>query len=131
MSKLVVTNSAWGKLISIIRNSNNNSFMLSATSGGCNGFNYNFTMISDNKYIELVKQKALMENNQNVNVLIDPKSEYLLSGTTIDYLKQDLKKGVFESKFIFIPDKKQAHVCGCGNSFNYKYINNKRESNLD
>lgn len=123
MSKLVVTNSAWGKLISIIRNSNNNSFMLSATSGGCNGFNYNFKMISDNKYKELIKQKPIMENNQNVNVLIDPKSEYLLLGTTIDYLKQDLKKGVFESKFIFIPNKKLAHTCGCGNSFNYRYIN--------
>jgi len=123
MSKLIVTNSAWGKLISIIRNSNNNSFMLSATSGGCNGFNYNFRMISDNKYKELVKQKPVMENNQNVNVLIDPKSEYLLLGTTIDYLKQDLKKGVFESKFIFIPNKNIAHTCGCGNSFNYRYIN--------
>src|SRR6056300_634866 len=99
MNKLIVTNSAWGKLLSIIRNSNNSSFMLSATSGGCNGFNYKFKMITDDKYNEILKKNPIKEINQNVNVLIDPNSEYLLLGTTIDYLKQDLKKGVFESKF--------------------------------
>jgi iron-sulfur cluster assembly accessory protein len=123
MNKLIVTNSAWGKLISIIKNSNNNSFMLSATSGGCNGFNYKFKMITDDKYIELLKNKPIMERNQNVNVLIDPNSEYLLLGTTIDYLKQDLKNGIFENKFIFIPDKKLTYSCGCGSSFNYRCIN--------
>lgn len=123
MNKLIVTNNAWSKLISIIRNSNNNSFMLSATSGGCNGFNYKFKMITNDKYTEVLKNKPIMEKNHNVNVLIDPNSEYLLLGTTIDYLKQDLNKGVFESKFIFIPDKNLAYSCGCGNSFNYRYIN--------
>ena len=33
MNKIIVTNNAWSKLISIIKNSNNNSFMLSASSG--------------------------------------------------------------------------------------------------
>jgi len=123
MNKLIVTNSAWNKLISIIKNSNNNSFMLSVISGGCNGFNYNFKMITDDKYTELLKNKPIINRNQNVNVLIDPKSEYLLLGTKIDYLKEDLNKGVFEGKFIFIPDKNIANICGCGNSFNYRCIN--------
>ena len=123
MNKLIVTNSAWGKLISIIRNSNNNSFMLSATSGGCNGFNYKFKMITDDKYKEALKDNPVIEKNNGVNVLIEPKNEYLLSGTTIYYLKQDLKNGIFESKFIFIPDKKLTYSCGCGNSFNYRCIN--------
>lgn len=123
MNKLIVTNSAWGKLISIIKNSNNNSFMLSATSGGCNGFNYKFKMITDDKYKEALKDNPVIEKNNGVNVLIEPKNEYLLSGTTIDYLKQDLKNGIFENKFIFIPDKKLTYSCGCGNSFNYRCIN--------
>jgi len=46
MNKIIVTNNAWSKLISIIKNSNNNSFMLSASSGGCNGFSYQFKMIT-------------------------------------------------------------------------------------
>lgn len=123
MNKLIVTNSAWGKLISIIRNSNNNSFMLSATSGGCNGFNYKFKMITDDKYKEALKENPVIEKNKGINVLIEPNNEYLLSGTTIDYLKQDLKNGIFESKFIFIPDKKLTYSCGCGTSFSYRYIN--------
>ena len=120
MNKIIVTNNAWIKLINIIKKSNNNSFMLSASSGGCNGFSYQFNMITDDKYNEVLKDKPVIENNQNVNVLIDPKSEFLLLGTTIDYLKQDLNKGVFEGKFVFIPDKKLANNCGCGSSFNNK-----------
>ena len=84
MNKLIVTNSAWGKLISIIKNSNNNSFMLSATSGGCNGFNYKFKMITDDKYIELLKNKPIMERNQNWNLQSTqhPKSPLLLLSHT-------------------------------------------------
>lgn len=123
MNKIIVTNNAWSKLISIIKNSNNNSFMLSASSGGCNGFSYQFKMITDDKYKEALKENPVIEKNKGINVLIEPKNEYLLSGTTIDYLKQDLKNGIFESKFIFIPDKQLTYSCGCGTSFSYRYIN--------
>lgn len=123
MNKIIVTNNAWSKLISIIKNSNNNSFMLSASSGGCNGFSYQFKMITNDKYKEALKENPVIEKNKGINVLIEPKNEYLLSGTTIDYLKQDLKNGIFESKFIFIPDKQLTYSCGCGTSFSYRYIN--------
>jgi len=123
MNKIIVTNNAWSKLISIIKNSNNNSFMLSASSGGCNGFSYQFKMITDDKYKEALKENPVIEKNKGINVLIEPKNEYLLSGTTIDYLKQDLKNGIFESKFIFIPDKQLTYSCGCGTSFSYRYVN--------
>ena len=41
-----------------------------------------------------------------------------LLGTTIDYIYEDYDKGVFENKFIFLPDEKLATSCGCGISFN-------------
>ena len=44
---------------------------------------------------------------------------YLL-GTTIDYVKEDYSKNIFESKFVYIPDKDKATSCGCGVSFNPK-----------
>ena len=44
-------------------------------------------------------------------------SEMYLIGTTIDYVKEDYNKGIFENKFIYNIDKKLASSCGCGVSF--------------
>ena len=52
--------------------------------------------------------------------MIEPKSEFLLFGTTIDYIFENHEKGIFESKFVYIPDKNLASLCGCGVSFNPK-----------
>tara|TARA_B100000795_G_C22802987_1_gene442974 strand:- start:3908 stop:4282 length:375 start_codon:yes stop_codon:yes gene_type:complete len=122
MNKLIVTNSAWSKLSSIIKNSNNNSFMLSAKSGGCGGYNYSFKMITDYNFKNILKKKAILKNNNNINVILDPTSEFLLIGTKIDYINKDLDMGIFEGKFVFIPDERLSNCCGCGNSFNYKDI---------
>ena len=122
MNKLIVTNNARSKLNKIIKNSNNNTFMLSAKSGGCGGFNYMFNMITDDKFKHILKKEPIFKNNNDVNIIIDPKSEFLLLGTKIDYINKNLDKGVFEGKFVFIPDERVAHSCGCGNSFNYKEI---------
>ncbi len=46
--------------------------------------------------------------------------EFLLLGTTIDYIHEDYLNGVFENKFVFIPDKTLASSCGCGISFTPK-----------
>ena len=46
--------------------------------------------------------------------------EIYLIGTTIDYQFEDVKKGIYDSKFIFTPDKKIATSCGCGVSFSPK-----------
>lgn len=47
-------------------------------------------MITDDKYKEALKENPVIEKNKGINVLIEPKNEYLLSGTTIDYLKLDI-----------------------------------------
>ena len=43
-----------------------------------------------------------------------------LFGTTIDHISEDYKKGLFENKFVFLPDKNLASSCGCGISFTPK-----------
>ena len=42
-----------------------------------------------------------------------------LLGTTIDYVKEDYNKNIFESKFIFVPNKDLANTCGCGVSMTF------------
>ena len=48
-------------------------------------------------------------------------AELYLIGTTVDYVSEDFSKGIYESKFKFIPDKDKASTCGCGVSFSPKF----------
>jgi len=123
MNKLTITNNAWKKMFDILKNNNNKNFILSATSGGCNGFNYNFKIIENTKYEYIIssnKFKPIIIDNNGVNVIIDPSSEFLLLGTKIDYITEDFTKGIFSNKFSFTPNKEIASSCGCGISFNPK-----------
>ena len=43
-----------------------------------------------------------------------------LLGTTIDYINEDYKKGIYESKFYFEINKELMTSCGCGISFSPK-----------
>jgi len=52
--------------------------------------------------------------------MIDPTSELLLMGTSIDFIEEDYDKNIFESKFFFTPQKDLASACGCGVSFSPK-----------
>jgi iron-sulfur cluster insertion protein len=116
-----ITQTAWKKLFDISSKSNNNRFLFSATSGGCNGFNFNLNLMTDNeKVIICKKQTANFISNDDITVYIDPLSELYLLGTTIDYINQDYIKNIFESKFIFNIDKELASACGCGISFTPK-----------
>lgn len=121
-----ITPNAWNKINSIlIKSKNKNGMILSATSGGCNGFNYKLNLL-DNKELDGIK-------NKNPNILfnkisdkisnklyIDPHVEMYLLGTTIDYVYEDFSKNIYENKFIFTPDKNIATSCGCGISFSIK-----------
>tara|TARA_B100000795_G_C22806311_1_gene445091 strand:- start:5178 stop:5564 length:387 start_codon:yes stop_codon:yes gene_type:complete len=120
VANILITNNAWDKLKNICNKENKNSFILSVTSGGCNGFNYNFNLLEKIEYDKLLKFNKLKSNiitNNNINIVIELKSEFLLFGTKIDYIKEDLSKNIFENKFIFIPDKNKNSTCGCGTSF--------------
>ena len=117
-----ITNNAWDKMNNIIKDKKNPGFLFSATSGGCNGFNYNLTLLDYNYYQSEISKKIkpnIIEYNKTI-LMIEPKSEILLFGTTIDYIFENHEKGIFESKFVYIPDKNLASLCGCGVSFNPK-----------
>ena len=97
-------------------------FLFSVTSGGCNGFNYDFNLMGVNKYHELMnnKRKTTIIEKNNIKIFIDPIAEMYLFGTTIEHISEDYEKGLFENKFVFLPDKNLASSCGCGISFTPK-----------
>lgn len=119
---ITITNNAWEKMHYIINQGEYTSFLFSASSGGCNGFNYKLELLNKEEFNEIynTKIKPIIIENNNTKLLIDPIAEMLLIGTKIDYVSEDYNKGIFENKFIFIPDKNLASSCGCGVSFTPK-----------
>ena len=107
-----ITGNAWKKLVSIA--GNKGKFLLSAKSGGCNGYIYNISRIDDDKSHENIKgDKEAILRNKGISVYIDKRAEHILQGTTIDY-----EKGLYEEKFVFnINSDGGKSKCGCGKSF--------------
>ena len=109
-----ITKRAWEKLSSIARG-NKSRFLLSAKSCVCNGYIYNITKVEeDARALTRYREKrAIILANDNISVLIEPRSEVLLAGTTVDY-----EKGQYDEKFVFnnAGDSKKSK-CGCGKSF--------------
>lgn len=113
-SIISITENAWTQISTILTKSQSPAFLFSAQGGGCNGFNYQFQIVSNQEYQKwmLGKLKPTTINFDSSIVIIDPMSELLLMGTTIDYVSN-----LYENKFTFQPDKKLATSCGCGVSF--------------
>tara|TARA_A100001011_G_scaffold131040_1_gene138111 strand:- start:11112 stop:11483 length:372 start_codon:yes stop_codon:yes gene_type:complete len=110
-----ITKPAWAKIANVLGKTNTYSFLFSATGGGCNGYNYKFKAIEQTKFDSILNEtkiKPTVIENNNHKVLIDPLSEFLLVGTIIDF-----EETIYESKFVFLPNKEIAHSCGCGTSF--------------
>ena len=120
---IFITNSAWKKIKKISKNyKENNGFLLSCSSGGCGGFNFEFKFldtITKNKILKN-KIKPIMLENEGTKVTIDPIAEMLILGTTIDYQSENYNNGIFESKFLFKVDSNLATSCGCNKSFSLK-----------
>ena len=122
MNTILVTKNAWMKMSQIMNVSKNKyGFIYSASSGGCNGFNFELNLLEKNMYEDIIRQKFYTVLNDNsTKIYVDPISEMYLLGTTIDYVHEDYKKGEFESKFKFDINKDIMTSCGCGISFNIK-----------
>ena len=122
MNKIKVTTNAWKKITDILKKSNNNiGFIYSASSGGCNGFNFELNLLNKENHKQIINNKFYtVLNNKDTKIYVDPLSELYLLGTTIDYIKEDYANNVFESKFVFKPNRDLATTCGCGVSFNPK-----------
>ena len=114
MNAIHVTKTAWMKMSQIVNVSKNKyGFIYSASSGGCNGFNFELNLLEKDMYEEIIKSKyyTVLDDN-STKLYIDPLSEIYLLGTTIDYVHENYEKGEFESKFkysllIFL---KQSHL---------------------
>ena len=113
---------AWLKMTDILKKSDAAGFLFFAKGGGCNGFNYKLEPINEIKFNTLLQEKPTptIISNEKTQLMIEPMSEMLLLGTTIDYVHEDYSKNIFESRFIFTPQKDFATACGCGISFSPK-----------
>jgi Fe-S cluster assembly iron-binding protein IscA len=130
MNSINVTQNAWRKMRDIIVKSKHSiGFIYSASSGGCNGFNFQLNPIQQKEYDKIVEHKffsVLTDTDTRgtsatpTKLYIDPTSEMILMGTTIDYIEEDYSKGQFESKFNFEINKELMTSCGCGISFSPK-----------
>ena len=76
-----ITKNAWKKITEIIHTSKNQYGMIfSASSGGCNGFNFQLDLLTNGIHQKINQNKFLtiLKNNES-KVYIDPLSEmYLL-----------------------------------------------------
>ena len=110
-----ITKSAWNKIRIVLDKTNKHSFLFSASGGGCNGYNYIFKAIDQDRFesifIETNIKPTIIKNNCH-KVIIEPFSKLLLIGTTIDF-----EETIYESKFKFFPNKEISRTCGCGTSF--------------
>ena len=97
---IIITDDAWSKMSEILIKQNSKSLLLSASSGGCNGFNYELNLLNNvdhNNFINNYEgsNKPTEIKNKNTIILIDPLSEFILFGTTIDYVSSDYNKNIF------------------------------------
>jgi iron-sulfur cluster assembly accessory protein len=118
---VLITKPAWGKMIKVLRDTNHYAFLFSAKGGGCNGFNYHLKAVNEVELTTLFGKNSKIPPtsycHEDHTLFVDPMSEMILMGTTIDYVQEDYSKQIYESKFTFTPHKELATSCGCGVSF--------------
>ena len=121
-TNILITKNAWKKMTEIIKQSKNlYGFVYSASSGGCNGFNFELELLNKKRRNNIIKNKYLtILSNKDIKLYVDPLSEMHLLGTSINYITEDYSRGQFENKFVFDVNKDLMTTCGCGTSFTPK-----------
>ena len=124
MNGINITKNAWNQMSKIINLTKNKyGFIYSASSGGCNGFNFELDLLEKDIYEKIIQNRFhTVLTNEDSKLYIDPLSEMYLLGTKIDYIHEDYSKGQYESKFNFEINKELMTNCGCGISFSPKII---------
>ena len=123
MTSIQITQNSWKKMSNIIKLSKNKyGFLYSASSGGCNGFNFNLDLLDKKTFLSISQTTfhTHLSFDDTTHLYVDPLSELHLHGTSIDYITEDITKGQFENKFIFNVDPNLMTSCGCGISFSPK-----------
>ena len=113
-----ITSSAWDRMSAIRKSQEAHGFLFAAESGGCSGLSYKLDLLEGEEDVQCLGVGKIpittLENN-GTKLYVDPLSEMFLVGTKIDYVEENVSKGVFDSKFTF--DHDAAMTCGCGSSF--------------
>lgn len=78
---------------------------LGVKGGGCSGLSYVLA------FDDAVKEKDMILEKHGVKILVDQKSMFYLSGTTLDF-----SDGLNGRGFVF-NNPQAAKTCGCGSSF--------------
>ncbi|CCF75715.1 Iron-sulfur assembly protein IscA-like 2 mitochondrial [Babesia microti strain RI] len=105
---LLATKSAIIKLQELyFKHGNKKALQLKVTSGGCSGFQYNFSLANPYNNLRIVSELP-----NCMPVVADDDSIMLVSGAKIDYVTS-----IVARKFILIDIPKVYSECSCGNSF--------------
>jgi iron-sulfur cluster assembly accessory protein len=91
----------------VTRNRGERGLRVGVRAGGCSGFEYTFGWEATPRPDDAVFQAS----DEDVCVLIDPKSLRLLDGSVIDYDTSLLSRG------FVISNPHARNTCGCGTSF--------------
>jgi len=78
---------------------------LGVKGGGCSGMSYVLA------FDETPKERDTVYQIEGLTVFIDPKSQFYLSGTVLDF------SGGLNGKGFIFNNPNAARTCGCGNSF--------------
>lgn len=105
---IVLTDSARDKIFSLMRKEGHTdpvSLRVSVVGGGCSGFSYKLGF----EKVPQDQDSKFLENQ--VQVVVDPKSALFIQGLRIDYVD-----GLNGAGFVY-ENPKAAKSCGCGTSF--------------
>lgn len=78
---------------------------ISVKTTGCSGYAYVI------EYADTIDDNDIIINLNNLNIIVDKKNEIFLKGSELDFVEEQLGKGLRFSN----PNTKG--VCGCGESF--------------
>lgn len=105
---IILTERAAQEVFSIKEKNNipsGHSLRLGVKGGGCSGLSYVLA------FDDQIKERDLILEKHGVKIVVDQKSMFYLSGTTLDFTE-----GLNGRGFVF-NNPQAAKTCGCGSSF--------------
>lgn len=105
---IILTERAAGEVRSIKGKNNipeTHALRLGVKGGGCSGLSYVIA------FDDQIKERDMILEKQGVKIVIDQKSMFYLSGTTLDF-----SDGLNGRGFVF-NNPQASKTCGCGSSF--------------